>query len=773
MPNFPVTLNSPHVLLWLKLLGVSLAYAALSKISLTYFSGDGSVSFFWPPAGMGLAAVLLGGKRYALSVFLGATLADSTNPHFSLAAATGAGIAKALEALFGGWLIWSRDEFSNRLAYLRDYFHLMFLGAFGGAAIGAILSAAMLWAAGISNGASLAGYALHWWMGDALGIVMLTPMLLVWRQFPPMSMPLVRLAECLLAFLLAFVGGQIIYFGWFSAPNGAIAGNYWMLLIVAWIAVRFGLHGVVLVLLMTTVQGVLGSYHGVGMFANDNIQAQQVNFCSFLLLLSMAGVSLAVHFSEHDQLRGELRSAKKQQDALLDAVPDLLFEIGLDGQLHQIYTHHPELLPAPADVLLGSRVQDRWPGEAAAVVMVALQQANRDGFSAGHQFSLSLKQGITWFEISVSGMATDNHATDPHFIMLSRDITARKLAEQDLRIAAIAFESQEGMLVASAQHIVLRVNQAFTQITGFAAQEIVGSPATLVRPEVNDEDLYAKAFDAVHRTGRWQGESWIRRKNGELVAVWGTLTAVRDEYQQVSHFVRTLTDITRLKLQEQHRLKVEVQLRETLVREVHHRIKNNLQGVTGVLRQHSQKYPETSGPIKQAIAQVQSIAAIHGLQGRNVSGEVLLQELLCAVGVEVQSIWHTVIAVDIGVDFGDCLVPQTEAVPLALVLNELLTNAVKHGGSDPAVRVRLQPLLAASGQNQGVVISVVNTFLDDRQFSVDAQRTDVQSGNSSGLELVAALLPRHGALLHQRVVGQQFVTLLELTSPAIARRNHD
>ena len=759
--------------MWLKLLGVALVYAAVSKASSIYFSGHGSVSIFWPPAGLALAAVLLGGNRYVLSVFLGATLAAVTDPMFSIPAAAGLGAAKALEALVGRWLVLNRAQFSDRLAHLRDYFRLVLLGGFVAGAIGAILGATVLWAAGITIAASLGGTALHWWMGDALGVVMLTPLVLVWRHPPRLVMPSGRLLEGVLAFLLAFVGGQIVYFGWLSATTGAVVGNYWMFLIVAWIAVRAGLHGVLLVLLMATVQGVLGSYQGVGVFASENVQTQHTNFWFFLMLLSTVGVSLAAHFAEHQRLTQALRTAKNRQDALLDAVPDLLFEIGLDGRYYQVYTHHPELLVAPAKVLLGSRVQDALPGKAAAVVMTALHQARREGFSTGHQFPLALQRGTAWFELSVSGMATNNNATDPHFIVLSRDITARKLAEQDLRIAAIAFESQEGMLVASSEHVVLRVNQAFSQITGYSAQEIVGSPASSVRSGDHGETFYAEAFATVHRTGRWQGEDWIRRKDGELVAVWGTLTEVRDEQQRVTHYVRTLTDITHLKRQEQRRLEKEAQLRDALVREVHHRIKNNLQGVTGVLRQYSQKYPETTAPMNEAIAQVQSIAVIHGLQGRHVSGDVLLHELLCAVAAGVQSIWHMAIAVDLGADFGDCFVVQTEAVPLALVLNELLSNSVNHGGPHADVCVRLQKIATATERGAGVRIWIFNALVDDPAAAVDAAKTGAPSRSSSGLELVAALLPRQGALLQQRAQGLQFVTTLELTAPALTWKTHE
>ena len=164
------------------------------------------------------------------------------------------------------------------------------------------------------------------------------------------------------------------------------------------------------------------------------------------------------------------------------------------------------------------------------------------------------------------------------------------------------------------------------------------------------------------------------------------------------------------------------------------------------------------------VAQVQSIAVIHGLQGRHVSGEILLQELVRAVAAGVQAIWHIDIAVDVGADFGDCLVAQTESVPLALVLNELLSNAVKHGGTQADVHVSLQKVAATSQLAGWARITLVNAT----DKALVPERSALSSRLSTGLELVAALLPPRGARLQQQAREGLFVSTLELEIPVIA-----
>ena len=128
-----------------------------------------------------------------------------------------------------------------------------------------------------------------------------------------------------------------------------------------------------------------------------------------------------------------------------------------------------------------------------------------------------------------------------------RDVTERRRSEASLRIAATAFESQEGMVVTDADAKILRVNRAFTDITGYSAEESIGQTPRLLQSGRHDADFYAAMWRDIRRTGGWQGEIWNRRKNGEIYLEWLTITAVKEGEGDVTHYVGTLTDITKRK----------------------------------------------------------------------------------------------------------------------------------------------------------------------------------------------------------------------------------
>jgi diguanylate cyclase (GGDEF)-like protein/PAS domain S-box-containing protein len=131
------------------------------------------------------------------------------------------------------------------------------------------------------------------------------------------------------------------------------------------------------------------------------------------------------------------------------------------------------------------------------------------------------------------------------------DISVRRHVEANLRIAAAAFESQEGMLITDARGVILRVNRAFVESTGYSAEEVVGKTPRILRSGFHDDAFYRDMWQSVIRTGSWQGEVWDRRKNGEIFPKWLTITAVRDESGFITNYIGTHFDITERKRAEE------------------------------------------------------------------------------------------------------------------------------------------------------------------------------------------------------------------------------
>lgn len=131
-------------------------------------------------------------------------------------------------------------------------------------------------------------------------------------------------------------------------------------------------------------------------------------------------------------------------------------------------------------------------------------------------------------------------------VTLRRRIEHDRAAEQ-IRIAATAFEAQEGIIITDAQKRILRVNAAFTEITGYSSEEAVGATPSILKSDRHDDDFYQKMWDSISQNGVWQDEIWNRRKNGEIYPEWLNITAVMKDCGEVTHYVGTMTDITERK----------------------------------------------------------------------------------------------------------------------------------------------------------------------------------------------------------------------------------
>ncbi|MGZ8159096.1 MAG: EAL domain-containing protein [Methylobacter sp.] len=132
------------------------------------------------------------------------------------------------------------------------------------------------------------------------------------------------------------------------------------------------------------------------------------------------------------------------------------------------------------------------------------------------------------------------------------DISARKQLEEELRLAAKVFEnSDEGILITDHQGRIVKVNPAFTAVTGYDAEEVIGKSPTILKSHKHSPEFYRQMWNKINREGSWQGEIWNRRKNGDFYLECLSINAITDQFGRASHFIGIFSDITRRRHDEQ------------------------------------------------------------------------------------------------------------------------------------------------------------------------------------------------------------------------------
>lgn len=282
---------------FIKFITVTALYWLMAKAVLSFFSSNGFVTVVWPPSGFALAALLIGGTRYTVAVFLGAVLIIISEGG-PVEAALLNGLGNMLEAWFGVWILNRDPNFSKTLPTLRHYLQLFILAGGIGSTISALLGASALLLSGLIEPSSYLENVLHWWMGDVLGIVLITPLILVWQRSTEATFTPGQKLEATLLLGMTILAGQIIFFGFLQNSIGYLAKGFWMFLFISWIAAQLGPRITVIALLITTIQALWGAYLGVGYFASDMIDSHLTNFWAYMMILSMVGMALASYFEQ-------------------------------------------------------------------------------------------------------------------------------------------------------------------------------------------------------------------------------------------------------------------------------------------------------------------------------------------------------------------------------------------------------------------------------------------------------------------------------------------
>lgn len=253
--------------------------------------------------------------------------------------------------------------------------------------------------------------------------------------------------------------------------------------------------------------------------------------------------------SERKSMEEKLLRQNSRLSAIVDNFPGgiSLFDVDLRLAAHNEKFKHlmglPDSLFEKPDVhfedFIRYNVQrgDYGPGDPEQQVAAIVARARN---FQPHRIERVRPNGIA---LEICGMPLP----DGGFVTTYIDVTERKAAELQQRIAATAFESQEGMFVTDAARTILRVNRAFSHISGYTAEEAVGQNPRLRKSGRHDAAFYAAMTESIEHSGVWQGEIWNRRKSGEVYPEWLMITAVKDDAGKITNYVAALTDITERK----------------------------------------------------------------------------------------------------------------------------------------------------------------------------------------------------------------------------------
>lgn len=327
-------------------LGVFLLYLASAKLGLKYAVIGQTVTLLWPPSGIALAATLIGGYRMWPAIALGAFMANvgTDVPLISLAMIT---LGNTLEPLLGAFLLRFKQQFSIALDQVSDVLALIVLGTFGSTMVAATLGALGLLAGGKITSDLFGSTWLTWWLGDGMGVLVISPALLtgfvLTKEKPfPVEFSWSKVLEIVILALTLTIVGQIIFGNVKITGLGNFTTSLAIFPFAIWGALRFGSLGAALVALAASLLAINGTVNGTGPFIGDSEMDSLILWCLFADLIAVTGLILAAVNGQRNKAIKALKGAnenlemevKNRTDDLLLANRKLLVTLNERKRLH-------------------------------------------------------------------------------------------------------------------------------------------------------------------------------------------------------------------------------------------------------------------------------------------------------------------------------------------------------------------------------------------------------------------------------------------------------
>lgn len=278
-----------------------------------------------------------------------------------------------------------------------------------------------------------------------------------------------------------------------------------------------------------------------------------------------------------------------------------------------------------------------------------------------------------------------NYLHDPKvnaIVVNSRDITSRKSAEADnQRLRTAVEQSYESIVITDTNGNISYVNKKFEEITGYSREEAIGkSPNVLKSGYTSDKD-YKNLWETISSGKVWEGEFKNKKKNGKYYWESARITPVRNEKGKIISYIAIKDDISALKKREEELVKA-LDEKEIILKEIHHRVKNNLQIISSLLKLQSETVndPELKAHLRVSRNRIKSMALIHqqlfnSPDLRNID----IEEYLYSLSGQIYSTFNiSPEKIGIKISAKNIKFNVETAVPFGLIMNELITNSLKH-----------------------------------------------------------------------------------------------
>src|SRR5262245_39551709 len=468
---------------------VAVAYFAAARAGLALATVADQVTIVWPSAGIALGALVLFGYRAWPAVTVGAFLANAA--HAPAATAGAIAIGNTLEALAGAWMLRRLAGFDAALERVKDVLGLLVLAAGLSTTVSATVGVTTLCATGVRPWSDYSLLWGVWWMGDAMGDLVVAPLLLTWAGWRRLPWGPWRVPE-----VVALVGGVLAVSVSVFAEPYALVGHpamaYALFPFMIWAALRFGPPVAALATALASALAVQGTVLGYGPYQAATVLESLILVQLFMAVVATTTLVLAAVTTERARAENSVRQGYALLRAVIDGTTDAVFVKDREGRYLMINGAGAEFLGKTVAQVLGQDDTRLFSPETARAIMEADGRIMATGEVHTYE-EVGTAAGVTRTYLSTKGPYRDADGTICGMIGISRDITERKQAEERFRL--VVESGPTGLVMTDRAGRIVLVNEQTERLFGYGRDELLGRSVEVLVP-----DGY-RACHPAHRAG--------------------------------------------------------------------------------------------------------------------------------------------------------------------------------------------------------------------------------------------------------------------------------
>jgi diguanylate cyclase (GGDEF)-like protein len=291
---------------WAIAAALAIVYFCAAKLGLRFAFVHPSATALWAPSGITLAAFLIFGMGVGPGAFLGAFLGNLTTAG-SVVTSIGIAAGNTLEGVVGCYLIQRFARGQQAFKRVQDVFKFAFLAGMLSSAISATVGVATLCLGGFANWGAFGPIWRTWWLGDGVGAVVVTPLVLLWRESPRLNWTRRQLIELALLFLGLFSTAGVVFGARFHSEVKNYPLEYMCIPFLIWAAFRFGRRMAVTATFVLAAIATWGTLHGFGPFSREAANTSLLLVQSFVGIVAVTSLALAAEISERKRADERVR----------------------------------------------------------------------------------------------------------------------------------------------------------------------------------------------------------------------------------------------------------------------------------------------------------------------------------------------------------------------------------------------------------------------------------------------------------------------------------